>query len=100
MKPLFKEKVTKFVSLLSMITLLALGGLFALALPQFMISTAGRVFAAVWAVVAIFIFTAHARRVAVKKPLHRPLPAPGMMLAGKRSGKTPRGVHLGRMMRG
>lgn len=55
-------RMPKFGSLLS---LLALGGmflLFAFALPEFFVSPAGRVFAGIWAVLAIAGIWAHAVR--------------------------------------
>lgn len=62
MKHLFKERITKMGSLISLITVTAMLALFSLALPEFLASFYGRVFAVVWASMAIFVFIAHARR--------------------------------------
>ena len=63
MKKLFKEKVSRFGSLISLIAVCAMLMLFFLALPETLTSTAGRVFAVTWALMAILVFTAHARRI-------------------------------------
>lgn len=97
MRKLFKEKVSKFGSLISLIAVTALLVLFSLALPEFLASTAGRIFAGLWAVMAIAIFIAHARRMTVERK--KPLPA--MFAAGKkdvRSRKPPEREQ--RVMRG
>lgn len=64
MPRLFKDRSSKFGSLISLVAVTALLALFSLTLPQFLASTAGRVFAAAWAGVAILLFVAHVRRVA------------------------------------
>jgi hypothetical protein len=56
---LFKEKISKFGSLLSLIVITSMLALFSLALPGFLISTTGRMFAVLWAVLAIGVFIAH-----------------------------------------
>ena len=66
MKPLFKEKVSKFGSLISLVAVTAMLALFFLALPEALVSVWGRVFAAVWALSAILVFTAHARRLSAE----------------------------------
>ncbi|HMM21857.1 MAG TPA: hypothetical protein PKA10_14155 [Selenomonadales bacterium] len=62
MKQLFKQRMTRMGSLISLITVTALLALFSLALPEFLASFYGRVFAVVWASMAILTFIAHARR--------------------------------------
>ncbi len=62
MRALFKEKVSRFGSLISLIAVTAMLALFFLAMPEALVSVWGRAFAAVWALVAILVFTAHARR--------------------------------------
>jgi hypothetical protein len=61
-KVLFKEKVSKFGSLISLIAVTAMLALFFLAMPEALVSVWGRAFAVVWALTAILVFTAHARR--------------------------------------
>lgn len=61
---LFKDRISKFGSLVSLVAVTAMLALFSLALPDFLVSTAGRVFAAAWAAVAVLLFVTHARRVA------------------------------------
>ena len=62
MKPLFKARTSKFGSIVSLVVLSAMGMLFVYALPQFWLSSAGRIFLAVWAVLAMFAVTAHVKR--------------------------------------
>ncbi len=59
---LFKERISKFGSLISLVAVTAMLALYSLSLPEFLASPVGRAFAAVWAVLAIVIFVAHARR--------------------------------------
>jgi hypothetical protein len=62
MRSLFKTKISRFGSLLSLVTLTAMLMLFALALPEFLTSTAGRIFAGIWALVSIAVCLAHSTR--------------------------------------
>jgi hypothetical protein len=58
----FKERISRFGSLISLIAVTALLVIYSLSLPEFLASLPGRVFAVAWAVMAIVIFVAHARR--------------------------------------
>jgi hypothetical protein len=62
MSQLFKEKTGKFGSLISLIALSAMFVVFWLAVPEFLTSQAGRIFAVVWAIAVIAAFIVHARR--------------------------------------
>lgn len=62
-KLLFKQKISKFGSLISLVGITAMIALFSLALPGFLASTSGRLFAIAWAVIAIVVFIAHINRV-------------------------------------
>ena len=67
MSRLFKEKTSKFGSLLSLTAMTAMFVVFWLAVPEFITSPVGRIFAVVWAVVAIVVFIAHAKRVTFER---------------------------------
>ncbi|MEG6584602.1 hypothetical protein [Dendrosporobacter sp. 1207_IL3150] len=71
MKQLFKDKVSKFGSLISLVAITAMLVLFSLALPEFIISTSGRVFMVVWAVTAIIAFIAHVTRINNHRPRYQ-----------------------------
>jgi hypothetical protein len=71
MRPLFPEKASKIGSLISLITVTAMLTVFSLILPEFLVSTVGRIFMVVWALTAIFVFVAHTRRISLER---RPLP--------------------------
>lgn len=60
---LFKQKISKFGSLISLVGVTAMIAMFSLALPGFLASTNGRLFAVAWAVIAIVVFIAHINRV-------------------------------------
>ncbi len=62
MATLFKERISKFGSLISLVAVTAMLALYSLSLPEFLASPLGRAFAAAWAALAIVIFFAHARR--------------------------------------
>ncbi|MBP2652293.1 MAG: hypothetical protein H6Q74_3118 [Firmicutes bacterium] len=64
---LFKAKISRFGSLVSLVGVTAMLALFALALPEFLSSVAGRVFTVVWSMVAIIVFVAHARRLTIEQ---------------------------------
>jgi outer membrane biosynthesis protein TonB len=66
MAALFKERVSSFGSLISLIAVTAMLAVFSLSLPEFLASAAGRLFAAAWAILALVIFLAHARRLAAQ----------------------------------
>ncbi|SDF58536.1 hypothetical protein [Sporolituus thermophilus] len=91
----FKEKTSRFGSLISLIALSALLILFSAALPEFLASAAGRLFAAAWALTAIIIFVAHARRIA---PQRQPYVA--YLATGRKDVRTRRQERFARAMRG
>lgn len=62
MKPLFKTRISKFGSLLSMTAIVAMLMVFSLVLPEFIASTAGRIFSGLWAVTVLVVFVAHMTR--------------------------------------
>jgi len=66
-KSLFKQRISKFGSVISLMGITAMLSLFSLALPGFLTSTTGRVFAVIWAVIAIVVFIAHTKRVSTGK---------------------------------
>ena len=63
MPRLFRDRISKFGSLVCLVAVTAMLALFSLALPEFLVSTAGRLFAAAWVAVAILLFVTHAWRV-------------------------------------
>lgn len=67
MKRIWKAKVTKFGSLISLLAIAAMLVIFALALPEFFATTNGRIFAGVWAVLAIASCWAHATRLSEQR---------------------------------
>jgi hypothetical protein len=87
MKVLFKERVSKFGSLVSLIAITGMLALFFLALPETLVSASGRIFAAVWALAAILVFTAHARRLS-REHRHYPAYLGGIKVtSGKKQGE-------------
>lgn len=66
-KSLFKQKISKFGSIISLMGITAMLSLFSLALPGFLTSTTGRVFAVGWALISIVVFIAHTRRISSGK---------------------------------
>jgi len=68
MQGLFKEKVSKFGALISLIGVTILLALFFLFRPEVMGNSAGQVFALLWSVTAILVFAAHARTLANQRP--------------------------------
>ncbi|GBG57191.1 hypothetical protein SPFL3102_00111 [Sporomusaceae bacterium FL31] len=68
MKQLFKEKVSKFGSLISLIAITTMLVVFSLVLPEFIGSAAGRIFIVVWALTAIIAFIAHVTRMNRQRP--------------------------------
>ncbi len=68
MRQLFKERVSKFGSMISLIAITAMLIIFSLVLPEFIGSTAGRGFIVVWAVTAIVAFIAHVTRFSQQRP--------------------------------
>lgn len=97
MGQLFKEKTSKFGSLLSLTAMTAMFVVFWLAVPEFITSPVGRVFAVVWAVIAIVVFIAHAKRMTIEKKKY----AMPRLHAVKKEMRTRKGVrNANRAMRG
>jgi hypothetical protein len=67
-----KTKKGRFSSFLSLAFLAGVVLTFLVGLPEFLSITAGRIFAALWAVMAIFVFTAHAREMSSKPEVLKP----------------------------
>jgi apolipoprotein N-acyltransferase len=65
--PLLKEKTSRIGSLIGFLVVTALIVSFSLALPEFLLSTTGRIFAVLWALVAIAVFLAHSRRISLRR---------------------------------
>ncbi|MEN6413238.1 MAG: hypothetical protein ABFC84_10860 [Veillonellales bacterium] len=97
MKPLFKEKTGKFGSLISLIAIMAMLALFSIAIPEFLASTVGRIFAVVWALAAITVFIAHAKRVKKVRQRQYNIFHAEML---KKTVRTQKSVRTGRMLRG
>lgn len=73
--PLLKEKTSKFGSIVGFLIVTALIVIFSLALPEFFLSTTGRIYAIVWAIVAICVVLAHGRRISIRRhPVRAMLP--------------------------
>jgi hypothetical protein len=66
MAAMFKERVSSFGSLVSLIAVTAMLAVFSLSVPEFLVSASGRLFAAAWVLLALVIFLAHARRLAAQ----------------------------------
>lgn len=75
MKGLIKAIVAKFDSVISIVALSALVILFALAVPKFFISTTGRNFTGIWAVLVIALFGVHTARWSEKNTVRMFLPS-------------------------
>lgn len=99
MRQLFGEKISKFGSLISLVALTGMLSLFSLFLPQFWASPAGRIFTMAWALTAIVIFMAHARRVADEQ-YGRHISGIRLIPAGKKDVRTRKTVRSFRIMRG
>lgn len=97
MKQLFKEKTSKFGSLISLIAITAMLALFSMAIPEFLASTVSRIFAVVWALAAIAVFIAHAKRVKEVQRRQYNISCGGVI---KKEARTRKNVRTERMMRG
>lgn len=97
MGQLFKEKTSKFGSLLSLTAMTAMFVVFWLAVPEFITSPVGRVFAVVWAIIAIVVFIAHAKRMTIERKKY----AMPRLNSVKKEMRTRKGVrNVNRAMRG
>ena len=74
MKCLFRQRISSFAALASLMTLVAMLVVFCVFIPEFIVSVAGRVFAVIWAVLAIGAFIVHTRNVV--EPSYKPLALP------------------------
>jgi len=96
MSQLFKEKTGKFGSLVSLTLMTAMFVVFWLAIPEFLASSTGRIFAVVWALTAIVVFIAHAKRMSIEGNRYR-IPR---LEAVKKDMRTRKSVRTNRVMRG
>ena len=97
MRKLFRERISKFGSLISLIMLIVMLTLFSMSLPEFLVSNGGRVFAVIWALTAILIFIAHAKRMSVTRRHYMPAV---MSMSGKKDARFRKPIRSGRVMRG
>lgn len=97
MSRLFKEKTSKFGSLLSLTAMTAMFVVFWLAVPEFITSPVGRIFAVVWAVIAIVVFIAHAKRMTIERKKYT-IPRLASVKKDMRTQKSVRNAN--RLMRG
>lgn len=70
MKTLFKEKGSRFTSLVCLIALSVMMVVFFLTFQDSMLTVAGRVFSVVWLFVAVLAFVFHSRRLRTKRRYH------------------------------
>jgi hypothetical protein len=89
--PLLKEKTSKLGSVFSFMAVSLLIVLFFLALPEFFLSTTGRMFVVLWAFVAICVFLAHGRRISMRR---RRVRASLSAVHTKRTHSTPKSKRL------
>ena len=94
---LFKQKISRFGSLISLIAVTAMLALFSLALPEFLLSVTGRVFTVAWAVMAIIVFVAQVRRLNGEK---RRIPMDFVKALDERADKKSRRSDRFRRLRG
>ncbi|SDE16698.1 hypothetical protein [Sporomusa acidovorans] len=80
----FRHKMGKFGSLVSLMLLCTMLILFAVNLPVFMGSTAGRIFAGAWAAFALVIFVSHSASLLAGQRRQNVL----MPLLGKKDART------------
>jgi hypothetical protein len=94
MKRLYKTKSNRLSSLISLVLLAGMVVAFSIIVPGFLSIPAGRIFAGAWAVMAIFVFTAHARELhAVRKNCVPPLNVTSLERKDVRTHKTRRAAH-------
>lgn len=72
MKRLYKAKKSRFSSLLSLVFLTGMVLIFFVGLPEFLSISTGRIFAVIWAVLAIVVFTAHAKEMSARPEILKP----------------------------
>jgi membrane protein implicated in regulation of membrane protease activity len=94
-RTLFKERVSKFGSLISLLALITMLTLFSLFMPELIASVAGRVFVVFWAMIAIIAFIAHARTIKSvgRHPYHR------LQAMTKKEERTRKRIRPERLMR-
>jgi hypothetical protein len=94
-KNFFKQKVSKFGSLISLLVLAAMLTLFSLFIPELITSVAGRIFVVLWAIMSIIAFVAHATSIR----LEREYPKYSQLIM-KKEGRTRKKARPERLMRG
>ena len=72
--PLLKEKTSRFGSIVGLLIVTALIVSFSMALPELFLSTTGRIFAVLWAIVASGVFLAHGRRLLLRRSVRTLVP--------------------------
>ncbi|BBB92695.1 MAG TPA: hypothetical protein PKA28_03300 [Methylomusa anaerophila] len=100
MKAVFRERVSQFASLISLIALCAMLILFSLNLPGFLVSSTGRAFAGVWAVFALVVFWAHAMHLAAGHPSKGQLTGLDRRRGGTKEVRSRKNIRMVRAMRG
>ena len=83
----FKNRTSKFGSLVSLLALSALLMLFAVNFPVFMGSATGQVFASIWAGVAVVMVVTHVVRLMAERQ-----PQKLIMLPGKKDARTRKNI--------
>ncbi len=93
----FKEKTSKFGSLISLIVLSAMIAVFAANLPVFLQSTIGQVFAGFWTIFALVMFASHSVRLSSERQ-QRAAIIP--LLPGSKDARTRKSIRRMRALRG
>lgn len=91
----FKNRTSKFGSLVSLLALSVMLGLFAVNFPVFMKSVSGQVFAGMWAVFSVLMIVTHTVRLRSERQR-----AAVMMLPGKKDARTQKNIRRVQAMRG
>ena len=93
----FSGKTSRFGSLLSLIALSAMLMVYAASLPNFLVSATGQIFAVVWGIFALTMFTTHAISLsASRKSKGKAI----VLAAGPKDAQTVKGIRKMRLMRG
>ncbi len=93
----FKDKTSKFGSLICLIALSAMLMLFFAQLPVFLESTTGQLFAGFWGLFALIMFVAHVLRLAAERQRHAVVMP---LMARTKDARTRKGFRRVRAMRG
>lgn len=93
----FKDRTSKFGSLICLIAISAMLSLFSVQLPVFMESTTGQSFAVFWALFAFTMFVAHSVRLGGGRQQHKSM---RILIAGQKDARTRKEFRKVRAMRG